>query len=56
MKLDLEKIKSWPLTTNRITVVYDKESFFSSYSIISYYSLDKEYKNLARNVIEGGKK
>lgn len=47
MKLDLEKIKSLPITTNRITVAYNKEKFFSFYSVVSYYSLDKEYKNLA---------
>ena len=47
MKPDFEEIKSWPLTTNRIKVVFDREKFFSDYSIVSYYSLDKEYKNLA---------
>ena len=47
MKLDFEEIKSWPLTTNKIEVVFDKEKFFLEYSIVSYYSFDKEYKNLA---------
>ena len=47
MKLNLEEIKSWPLTTNKIEVRYDREQFFSQYAIVSYYSLDKEYKNLA---------
>ena len=47
MELNLEEIKKLPLTTNKINVVYDKEKFFSEYAIISYYSLDKEYKNLA---------
>lgn len=43
----VENIKGWPLTTNKIKVIYDKEKLFSEYSIVSYYSLDKEYKNLA---------
>ena len=47
MKLNLEEIKAWPLTTNKIEVEYDREIMFSQYSIVSYYSLDKEYKNLA---------
>lgn len=47
MKLNLEEIKAWPLTTNKIEVEYDRDKLFSQYSIVSYYSLDKEYKNLA---------
>lgn len=47
MNLNSEKIKAWPLTTNKIKVEYDREKFFSQYAIVSYYSLDKEYKNLA---------
>lgn len=47
MKLSIEDIKTWPLTTNKIEVTYDKEKFFSEYAIVSYYSFDKEYKNLA---------
>ena len=47
MKLILEEIKAWPLTTNKIELEYDRENFFSQYAVISYYSLDKEYKNLA---------
>ena len=47
MKLNLEEIKAWPLTTNKIEVEYDRKKFFSEYSVISYYSLDKDYKNLA---------
>ena len=47
MKLNLDGIKALPLTTNRIKLTYDKEKLFSVYSIVSYYSLDKEYKNLA---------
>lgn len=46
MKLNLEEIKAWPLTTNKIDVEYDRDKMFSQYSIVSYYSLDKEYKNL----------
>jgi hypothetical protein len=47
MKFNLADIKRWPLTTNKITIEYDKEKFFSTYSVVSYYSIDKEYKNLA---------
>ena len=47
MKINLDDIKGWPLTTNKISIEYDKENFFSSYSVVSYYSYDKEYKNLA---------
>ena len=47
MKLNLDDIKVWPLTTNKIEVTCDKEKFFSEYTIVSYYSLDKDYKNLA---------
>ena len=47
MKLDQEYIKSLPLTTNKINVTFDKEKFFSRYSIVSYYGTDKEHRNLA---------
>ena len=47
MRINLDNIKGWPLTTNKITIEYDKEKFFSFYSVVSYYSIDKEYKNLA---------
>lgn len=47
MKFNLADIKGWPLTTNKITIEYDKEKFFSTYTVVSYYSIDKEYKNLA---------
>lgn len=47
MRINLDDIKGWPLTTNKITIEYDKEKFFSFYSVVSYYSIDKEYKNLA---------
>ena len=47
MTLNVDDIKAWPITTNKIKVVYDREKLFSEYSIVSYYSLDKEYKNLA---------
>ena len=47
MKINFDDIKGWPLTTNKITIEYNKEKFFSSYSVVSYYSIDKEYKNLA---------
>ncbi len=46
-KIDEDYIKSLPLTTNRIEVLFDKEAFFSKYAIVSYSSKDKEYKNLA---------
>jgi hypothetical protein len=45
--LDQEYIKSLPLTTNKINVTFDKEKFFSRYSIVSYYGTDKEQRNLA---------
>lgn len=32
MKLDEEYIKSLPLTTNKINVIFDREVFFSRYS------------------------
>ncbi|MBO4530999.1 MAG: hypothetical protein J5767_10230 [Paludibacteraceae bacterium] len=44
--LDDNYIKSLPITTNRIEVSWDKEVFFSMYSIVSYYSTE-EHKNLA---------
>ena len=47
MMLDQEYIKSLPLTTNKINVTFDKEKFFSRYSIVSYYGTDKEQRNLA---------
>lgn len=47
MKMDFEEIKKWPLTTNKIKVAVDEKRLFSEYSIVSYYSEDKEYKNLA---------
>lgn len=40
-------IKSLPLTTNRISVVWNKNAFFAKYSIVSYYSTNAEHKNLA---------
>lgn len=42
-----EYIKSLPITTNRIDVTWDRKSFFEKYSIVSYYSADSKYKNLA---------
>ena len=47
MRIDFEEIRKWPLTTNKIKVLVDEKRFFSEYSIVSYYSEDKEYKNLA---------
>ena len=46
-KIDEDYIKSLPLTTNRIEVIFDKEAFFSKYAIVSYSSKDRELKNLA---------
>ncbi len=43
IKIDDEYIKSLPLVTNRIKVTWNKENFFSKYSIVSYYSKNKEY-------------
>ena len=47
MKLDEQYIKSLPLTTNKIDVKFDKETFFKKFSIVSYYGTDKDSKNLA---------
>lgn len=45
--IDEQYIKSLPLTTNKISVTFDKEKFFSKYAIVSYYGTNKESKNLA---------
>ena len=45
--INFDNVKNEPLTTNRIEVTVDMEKFFSMYSIVSYYSLHKDYKNLA---------
>lgn len=45
--IDFNNINSYPLTTNKIKVEVNMENFFSLYSVVSYYSLDKKYKNLA---------
>lgn len=45
--LDEQYIKSLPLTTNKIDVTFDRITFFSKYSIVSYYGTNKESKNLA---------
>ncbi len=45
--VEVNNINDYPLTTNRIRVEVNMERFFSSYSIVSYYSLNKEFKNLA---------
>lgn len=45
--LDDNYIKSLPLTTNRISVSWDKKAFFAKYSIVSYFSTDINHKNLA---------
>ena len=47
MKVSFDEIKEWPVTTNRINVVVDEKAFFSEYAIVSYYSTDNEFKNLA---------
>lgn len=47
MKIDPQEILDMPLTTNRIRVLVNLELFFSKYAIVSYYSQDKLYKNLA---------
>ena len=48
-KIELREdyIKSLPLTTNRITVDWSVDKFFNRYSIISYYTNDPKFKNLA---------
>ena len=45
--IDEQYIKSLPLTTNKIEVVFDQDVFFSNYAIVSYYGTNKESKNLA---------
>ena len=45
--IDRQDILKWPLTTNKIKLFVDKKEFFDKYSIVSYYSFDAEYKNLA---------
>lgn len=45
--IDINSINSYPLTTNKIKVEVNMEKFFSLYSVVSYYSLNKEFKNLA---------
>ncbi len=45
--IDDNYIKSLPITTNRIEVSWNKDTFFDKYSIVSYYSTDPEHKNLA---------
>lgn len=47
MKVCFDEIKEWPITTNKIKVVVDENAFFTEYAIISYYSTDNEFKNLA---------
>ncbi|MBR1512855.1 MAG: hypothetical protein IJ622_01030 [Bacteroidales bacterium] len=47
MKVSFDEIKEWPVTTNRIRVMVDEKAFFSEYAIVSYYSANKEFKNLA---------
>lgn len=45
--IDEQYIKSLPLTTNKIEVIFDQDAFFSKYAIVSYYGTNKESKNLA---------
>lgn len=50
MKIDeqfKQYILSLPITTNRIDVNCNEELFFSKYSIVSYYGVDKKSKNMA---------
>lgn len=47
IKLNEEYIKSLPVATNRIEVSWNKEIFFSKYSIVSYYCTSKNRKHLA---------
>lgn len=44
--IDENYIKSLPVTTNKIDVSWNRDTFFEKYSIISYYG-QNEYKNLA---------
>ena len=45
--IDINSIKSFPLITNKIRVEVNIQEFFSLYSVVSYYSFDKQFKNLA---------
>ena len=47
MKFNEQYIKSLPLTTNKIEVVFNREKFFSKYAIVSYYGNNKDSKHLA---------
>lgn len=47
MKIDEDSIKSLPITTNKIDVVFNRDLFFSKYAIVSYYGTNNESKNLA---------
>ena len=44
--IEEDYIKSLPVTTNRIAVSWNRDTFFEKYSIVSYYG-QNEYKNLA---------
>lgn len=45
--IDEQYIKSLPLTTNKIEVVFNQTAFFAKYAIVSYYGSNKESRNLA---------
>lgn len=47
MNTDYDLIKKLPVTTNKVDVRLNKESFFSKYSIVSYYGTNKDSRNLA---------
>lgn len=42
----IEDVKTQPLTTNKIDVIYNQKDLFDKYQIISYWSSAKEYRNL----------
>lgn len=46
--VERDNIKSFPIRTNKLTIDVDKDKFFATYSIISYYSSDEKlHKNLS---------
>ena len=47
MIIDEQYIKSLPITTNKINVKFEKDLFFSKFTVVSYYGTDSNSKNLA---------
>lgn len=45
--IDLNEILRLPITTNRLVISVNKQALLEKFAVVSYYSFDKEYKNLA---------